>query len=367
MVDNAVNEIKCPACGAPMRFDPASGKMLCEFCGTTAEIEGKKDADNYADTANSREYDEFEGLDINSLNSHVSDENANTLPIYLCKSCGAELIAPPEQVSLTCPHCGSNVVLTDKVSGKLRPDGLIPFKIEKKKLPEAIKQYYRGKVLLPPDFFSRSKMEKITGVYVPFWIFSGRLSGTLYFRGEKIKSSRKGDYLETTTSVFDVDRNVSMEFSDLPVDASGKMDDELMDSIEPFDVVDFNMNYLAGYTADRFDETKEQMSERAKKRMFTSAENAATSRIGSGYTSLHKTGGHLKADLKARYILIPVYRFKLEYAKKEYEFAVNGQTGKIVGSLPISFKVCARYFLLRAVPVTLIIIGCFVARYLMGR
>ncbi|MCR5687969.1 MAG: hydrogenase maturation nickel metallochaperone HypA [Lachnospiraceae bacterium] len=369
MAKNNVNEISCPACGAPMKFDAASGKMLCEWCGTTMDIEPKSEETSDAPKTSDSEKEVLEGFDFASLGDQAQDPDAEDVPIYHCKSCGAELIAPPEQMSMSCPYCGSNVVLTQKVSGKLRPDGLIPFKIDAKSLPDHMKKYYRDKVLLPRKFFSESTMGKITGVYVPFWVFSGNISGSLSYRGEKVSSSREGDYIVTTTSEYDAERDVSMNFENVPVDASGKIKDELMDSIEPFDmssVVDFDMRYLAGFVADRFDEAGDSIADRAKKRMFQTAESAVQSRI-SGYTSVRKQGGHLTADIKARYLLFPVYRFKIRFDKKKYEFAVNGQTGKVVGTLPTDRNVCIRYYVTHALYALVPVVGAFVAWYLMGR
>ncbi|MCR5590247.1 MAG: hypothetical protein K6F73_01815 [Lachnospiraceae bacterium] len=370
MPDNSVKEMSCPACGATMRFDPETGKMICDWCGTTAEIEKEESKEEAtAEEAAKPAKDVIEGFDFESLNDQAVDASAEAVPIYHCKSCGAELIAPPEQISMTCPYCGSNVVLTQKVSGKLRPDGIIPFKIDPKSLPEHMTKYYKDKVLLPRKFFTGGKMDKVSGVYVPFWVFSGNISGELTFSGTTSTSSRSGDYIITETSVYDLERKVSMDFSDVPVDASGKVKDQMMDSIEPFDmseVVGFDMRYLAGFTSDRFDEAKKSIANRAKKRMFSTAESAARSRI-LGYDDVKKTGGHLTASVNAKYILIPAYFFKIDFDGKEYEFAVNGQTGKVAGTLPIDKSICIRYYLVRALAALISIAAPFVALYLMGR
>lgn len=213
-----IAEQKCPACGAPLRFDPASGKLVCDYCGTTTEVkpEGKKpmkkpgaasgkpeagtaqnghtagqsdigagapqgsqstgqgqsvsSTDNNIDSS----ADSIEGFDFANITDSVTVPDASNLPVYNCVSCGAEVIAPSEQVALTCPYCGNNIVLTDKVSGKLRPDGVIPFRIQAKDLPDAVNHFYRDKKLLPRRFFSESTMSRVTGVYVPFWVFNGR-------------------------------------------------------------------------------------------------------------------------------------------------------------------------------------------------
>lgn len=355
-----IKEHKCPSCGAAMRFDPKKGKLVCDYCGTEAEIQDVPQSDVPG----------LEGFDFDSLSEHATDLNAEALPVYNCESCGAEVIAPAEQAALTCPYCGNNIVLTDKVSGKLRPDGVIPFKLTAKDLPARMTNFYKDKKLLPKNFFSESKMSKITGVYVPFWVFSGRLSGELNYSAERVSTYQQGDYEVTDTDHYRLSRNVSVEFSDLPVDASGRIDDALMDSLEPFDMAEakpFDMRYLAGFTADRFDQAKNDISERAERRMRNTAESAADAQAGYGYDSARRTGGRLSAELQAKYLLLPVYLFDLAHNGKNYSFAVNGQTGKVVGTLPIDGGVSFSYFLRRAVTVLLGVLGVSAVMYFLGR
>lgn len=354
-----IAEQKCPACGAPMRFDPQRKKLVCDYCGTEADITPD------VPTAEA----DVQGVDFAALQSQVTDADAAQVPIYNCVSCGAEVIAPPEQAALTCPYCGNNIVLTEKVSGKLRPDGVIPFRIDKKQLPAAMTSFYKGKVLLPRRFFSESAMGKVTGVYVPFWIFNGRLTGRLEYHAERTDSHRSGDYEVRETSHFAEARDVDVAFADLPVDASGRVSDALMDSLEPFDISaaqPFDMRYLAGFTADRFDRTKEDVAARAEARMRSTAENAAASTLAGQYDSVRQTGGKLQAKLTARYMLLPVYLFSLTHAGKDYEFAVNGQTGRVVGSLPTDSGVSLVYFLKRAGAVAAAVVALMAVRYLMG-
>ncbi|MCR5509125.1 MAG: TFIIB-type zinc ribbon-containing protein [Lachnospiraceae bacterium] len=403
-----VAEMECPACGGSMHFDPVSGKMVCDYCGTAVEIESKPGAaaggktgatdavgavtgataagataaagtattggktESAAAGGKAEDKDaggEVSGFDFASLNDQAVDLNAENLPIYLCKSCGAELIAPPQQISMTCPYCNSNIVLTQKISGKLRPNGIIPFKIDKKALPDAMNRYYKGKVLLPKKFFSESTMGKVTGVYVPFWIFNGNVSGNLSFHGDTTERHRQGDYEVVTTSTYSLDRAVSMAFENVPVDASGRIDDVLMDSLEPFDmreVKEFDMRYLAGYTSERFDEAKNTIEERAKNRMFTTAGNAVLPHVGAGYSNVRRAGGKLKAELNAKYILLPVYMFSIAFGGQKYEFSVNGQTGRVVGNLPIDKGVCTEFFIKRALTVAAGIVLFFISKYLLG-
>ncbi|MBR3641060.1 MAG: hypothetical protein IKN53_03410, partial [Oscillibacter sp.] len=309
---------KCPNCGAATRFDPTTGKLVCDFCDSVFDIEEvpeepKEEKKESGGTS--------EGFDFSSLNEQAADPNAEALPIYVCSSCGAEVIATAEQFSLTCPYCGSNIVLTDKASGSLRPDGMIPFKVDAKSLPERMNDFYKGKKLLPKNFFTASTMSKITGVYVPFWVFSGKVGGNMRFSAESSSTSREGDYEVTETDHYLLKRDIDLEFENVPVDASGRIDDALMDSIEPFDASEekpFDTRYLAGFTADRFDRAKEDIAPRAEERVASTVEDLVSGEAGSGFDSVTPSGQDLVLDLKARYLLYPVYLFNMSHGDKTY-------------------------------------------------
>ncbi len=360
MEEKKVVEQKCPNCGGAMRFDPEKGKLICDHCGTEIDV-----ISNASDKPT-----ELEGFDFAALNDQAAAEDAENLPVYHCESCGAELIAPPEQAALTCPYCANNIVLTDKVSGKLRPDGVVPFRITAKELPDSMNRYYKDKVLLPRRFFSENTMGKVTGVYVPFWVFGGRISGELSYRATRSGTHRQGDYLVTETRHYRLARDVSMAFDGLPVDASAKIDDALMDSLEPFDMGEakpFDMRYLAGFTADRFDQAKSDIATRAENRMSATAEAAADREAGRGYSSTTRSGGTLRAELTAKYLLLPVYLFDIAHGGKKYHFAVNGQTGKVVGTLPIDGGVARTYFFVRMLGGAAAVAAIAVAKYFLGR
>ena len=300
-----LHEQKCPRCGAPVRFDPERGKLVCDYCDYILEITPEL---------------ELNGFDFQKLTDAVSSQM--NLSVYVCVSCGAEVIATPQQMALTCPYCQNNIVLTDKASGTLRPDGVIPFRILSKDLPVAVSRYYKDKKLLPREFFSQSTMGSVTGVYAPFWVFSGNVSGELQYKGELVSSTRKGDYLYTKTDHYLLSRSGSVDFDHLPVDAGERIDNALMDSLEPFDLRDakpFDMGYLAGFTAERFDETKSTLSERARDRMLNTAKDVITPTAGKGYTNVSYAGGSLNASLDAKYLLFPVYLFDISFEKKKYQ------------------------------------------------
>ena len=320
-MEQKLSEQKCPACGAPLRFDPASGKSVCDWCGTSYEIPNEAD-------------------DIPEGQQGAAQTDTDELPIYNCRSCGAEIVTDAVSASVTCPYCGNNIVLTEKVSGGLRPDGIIPFRIDKKQLPEAVAQFDKGRKLLPRRYFTESSIEDLCGVYVPFWLYDCNYRGSVSFDGTKSSAVRDGDYIVTTQAHYDVERAIDLSFNDIPVDGSARLDDALMDSLEPFDmsgVKPFNMSYLSGFFAERFDKDSDEVRQRAETRMRTSAMSIvnANAAAGESYSSLTLRDDDLHADnVNAKYYLLPVYTFGVSYGDRKYTFAMNGQTGKVVGEVP---------------------------------
>lgn len=355
---SSVLEQKCPKCGAATHFDPKKKLLVCDYCDSTFPFDiDKVKAASLTD-----------GFRFEDFRRGYEQPDAAKLPVYICKSCGAELIAPAEQISLSCPYCRNNIVLSDKVSGNLRPDGVIPFSVSADELPSRLTEFYSDKKLLPKNFFSEAALSGVTGVYVPFWLFSGTVDGEASFVTSRTARHSEGNYSVTETAYYEVTSNVHAVFKDVPVDASRRISDEMMDSLEPFDMSlarPFDPGYLAGYTADRFDSPSEDIEARAKERIEATADRLLASQAGN-YDKVRRSGGNLTTALTARYYLLPVYIFKLKYMGRSYPFAVNGQSGRIVGQLPDVKLLQRSYFIKRFLPIAGGVIGAFIAKYYLG-
>ena len=192
MAENTTN-YQCPACTGPLRFDSASGKLCCDYCGSTydvAQVEalyGEKQAQ--ADKA-------AEAAEKAASSGPVWGEmETGDLSSRTCTSCGAELVCGPETAATTCPYCGNPTVLGGQLSGKLKPEYIIPFRMDKKTAIENLKKYYKGKVFLPKAFKESNHIEEIQGVYVPFWLYDGRMEARGAYKAEISESHREGDYV----------------------------------------------------------------------------------------------------------------------------------------------------------------------------
>ena len=334
MAENTTN-YQCPACTGPLRFDSASGKLCCDYCGSTydvAQVEalyGEKQAQ--ADKA-------AEAAEKAASSGPVWGEmETGDLSSRTCTSCGAELVCGPETAATTCPYCGNPTVLGGQLSGKLKPEYIIPFRMDKKTAIENLKKYYKGKAFLPKAFKESNHIEEIQGVYVPFWLFDGGAEGEVDYKAANSRTYKDDDYEVTETDHYDVRRAGSIAFEKIPVDASSKMPDDHMDSIEPFDYTQmqpFSTAYLPGYLADKYDVTVDDSRARADRRSRETLENALRETVtGYGTCVTDRTDIRLHRG-KVHYALLPVWMLSTKWNGESFLFAMNGQTGKLVGDLP---------------------------------
>lgn len=324
-------QIKCPHCGAPLAWSPEREKLYCASCGSAFDVDDER--------LGGRKIDEVREFDWGAYKQGVSQEKLEDVAVYTCVSCGAEIEADRSTAATKCPYCGNNVILNDKLSGGLRPNGVIPFRITPEELPAAVRRFYGKKRLLPRGFFSDNKIGRVQGIYVPFWLYDCRVEGPMDLEGVRVHTYVQGDCECTDTTYYRLERDGEMRFARIPVDGSVKMDDDLMDSLEPFDfseLVDFRDEYLTGYLADRFDDDPDACLPRASLRVRNTAEQRMQETCGGfSQVSIRRSGMQI-TDASVRYVLLPVYLFRCSYGGKEYRYAVNGQTGKAVGELPVS-------------------------------
>ncbi|MCR5799905.1 MAG: hypothetical protein K6G69_07510 [Lachnospiraceae bacterium] len=335
-----ITNYKCPACSGPLHFAGGSGMMECEYCGskyTVEEIEQRYaeadanavDAKKEADNKPSGE-DEWE----------VSTEqwNSEGMKSYTCPSCSATLLCEDTLAASSCPYCGNPTIVPGQFAGVLKPDYVIPFKLEKDAAVDALKKHYGKRYLLPKMFKDNNHLEEIKGVYVPFWLYDGKSSGDCVYEGVKKEVKKTATEQITTSRFYRVERKGKMSFEKIPADASTKMDDSLMESIEPYDYKDlkeFNKAYLTGYLADKYDVTAEENAPRAVARAKESTKNALRDDI-KGYDSVTTKSTNIKVEQgKAYYAMMPVWMLNTNWNGKDYKFAMNGQTGRLVGDLPV--------------------------------
>ncbi|MDO4487697.1 MAG: hypothetical protein Q4B67_01205 [Eubacteriales bacterium] len=344
---SAVTQYKCPSCGAPVEFDSGTQNLKCPYCQSEISIEALEDAAALEEKINST--DKMDAWDTNGGTEWNPEEDG--VCTYSCHSCGGQVMGDKNMGASMCPYCGNNIVVSEKFASTLRPDFVIPFKLDKKAAKEALTNHFKGKRLLPRLFKDQNRIDEIKGIYVPFWIYDADVEGSARFNGTTIHSWTSGNYRYTETKHYDILREGSVSFENIPVDASEKMADDLMDSLEPFDMseaVDFKTAYLAGYFADKYDVSKEATLPRINQRVKTSTETAFKGTVTFPYATLTNAGSYIELTKgSARYALLPVWLLNTTWNGQKFTFAMNGQTGKFVGNLPADKGLCVTFWLTR--------------------
>lgn len=331
---SAITEQKCPHCGGAVEFNVGAQRLKCPYCSAEFDIAAMQQAEDFA--AN-----QVEQINWNSQNSQWDAGETDGMSVYACNSCGGEIVADATTGATSCPYCGNQVVMKGQFSGALKPDLVIPFKLDKKAAKEALKKHFRGKKFVPKAFLAENKLDEVKGVYVPHWLFSCDAVVEASYQAEKYRhwSDSKNNYTET--SAYDIYRSGSIGFDNVPVDGSTKMPDDLMESIEPFNIneaVPFNTAYLAGYLADKYDVDVNQSMGRANERIKASALNAFEDTV-QGYDAVSAIGANMNvANGMYKYALYPVWILNVKWNGQTHTFAMNGQTGKFVGNIPTEEK-----------------------------
>lgn len=340
MADQITN-YKCPACTGPLHFAGNSGKMECEYCGSiyeVDEIESLYEAENAkaekakekADAAAAAPKDEWE--------VSTDEWNGEGMKTYNCPSCGADLVCEETLAASSCPYCGNPTIVPGQFTGMLKPDYVVPFKLEKNDALEALKKHYGNRFLLPKAFKDNNHLEEVKGVYVPFWLYDGESQGDCLYEAYTTQTRREGSDEVTIKKIYSVERKGNLRFEKIPADASTRMDDALMDSIEPYNYADikpFSKAYLTGYLADKYDVTAEENAARAVGRAKESTRRAILNDV-TGYSSVspRKEDIHVEQG-KVSYAMMPVWLLNTKWNGQDFMFAMNGQTGKLVGDLPV--------------------------------
>ncbi|MCI8465963.1 MAG: hypothetical protein HFI63_08920 [Lachnospiraceae bacterium] len=338
---------KCPSCGAPMRFDPESQKLSCEHCQTELSVKEYEERCGKPlmreETEEEKAADRMDGrpLETEEEGARVSYEQGPTMNVkkYHCSSCGAEVVTDETTAASICGFCGSPTLLEERMEGAKRPERVLPFQVTREQAVEKFRAWTKRGLFTPKEFRSQSTVDKITGIYVPFWLVDYQANVQLQARCTRTRVTRSKDTEYIYTDHYHVRRNMDAGYEKIPMDASEKMDDKTMDLLEPFhyqDLKRFDLPYLSGYLADVYSYTEKDMEGRGKQRVREYALAAARGSI-SGYSGVNVVEQRIRIDeTRAEYVLLPVWMLNYRYQEKNYQFVINGQTGKMVGTLPLS-------------------------------
>ena len=320
-------KIACPKCGADIAFDPSSGKLYCEYCGSYSDIK----------EVELNQYNK-EKVKDNSLNQNsnapsygaTANDGADIYDEFHCSSCGAQLITDKSTTISRCVFCGSQNLLKQRLSGRFEPNKVLPFKITKDRFVNIYKTFVQKKIFAPNEFRNNPFITETRGLYVPFYLYNYDIIS--YGRGEAQRRSDKTTYYKW----FEHQEKSS---SLIPVDGSSRLDDSIMSSLEPYnmnELTDFNPAYLTGFQSEKTDETAEALDLKAENRAIMHTKRT----IENCQSPYRMTGGYIITDLYKKcdpeFALLPIWFVNCYFKNQKYSYAVNGQTGKVVGEIPLS-------------------------------
>jgi len=314
-------DYKCPSCAAALIYNPEKAVWNCKSCSNDYRLE-----DLQVNEVDFEDLDDYDMIDV--------DE-------YTCSNCGAKIVADENTSATSCVYCGGNAIIKNRLKGFLKPKSIIPFKTTKEQAMNGIFKFCKKRPFAPSEFLKKSQIEKVVGIYIPFWLYDCSAIGSIDGTANKKTVWYENDYEYTKDEVFNIYRSGMADFIKIPVDASSEFDDATMDSLEPFDysaMVNFTPAYFAGFFADKYDVAVGEAYTRAKNRVSNALEDYLLADVDiSQYADINFNNSNINTYLHGfQYALLPVWMLNIRYKNKTYLFAMNGQTGKMIGHVPIS-------------------------------
>ena len=314
--------IRCPNCGADMRFDPHSQKLSCENCDSQLTVESQ--INNKATAA-----EEYASQEEDSLN----------MTIFTCPQCGGELLSDDNTAATFCSFCGASILLESRVSQVKKPDLIIPFKMDRDDCSRAYQSMIKKAVFAPSSMKSQSQIDKFRAIYMPYWVYSYSQDGPVCVKGEQ--SRRMGDYVYT--SHFRLDSYVNSQCDGIHFDSSSAFADRLSDSIAPYDLKNqkpFSSVYMSGYYADLGDvpssvyekEARDLAGEFNADQLLRDPEYMG---YGIGRSEVKKALNLEKNPDKQAFFPVWFLSSRNKSGDRVSYAVVNGQTGKISADIPI--------------------------------
>ncbi len=340
---------KCPSCGAEIAFAPQLQHLKCEYCLSEFTVQELEEFN--AKSASGAQVDQGDA----EPNRQADEDFTAHAVAYSCPSCGAQIITDENTAATFCCYCHNPVVLSDRLTGVLRPNKAIPFRYTKEDAMNALTTFCKKKWFAPKAFLREAIQEKITGIYIPFWLTDCNVDGRLSANANKIRTWRSGQYRYTETKVYEVQRAGSISLQNIAHAALKKLDTQLIGSIAPYDFTkmqDFSMAYLSGFFAEKYDMDKEVFLPSIQEMARNYSRQALYATV-KGYDTVSVTDADAEISrINWEYVLLPVWMLHYEYKKKKYYFAMNGQTGKLFGLLPVCLGKLAILFGVVSVAIT---------------
>jgi len=319
----------CPCCAADIFFSPEKGTMACAHCGWEGEITFEMD-----DAVVKHDYI---GAELKGGFAWGAEKKA----VY-CKSCGAHIVLDSLQVSINCPFCGSSQVSQETFADSHSPNGVLPFSISNQKAAELFIIWLKKKNFVSKEVKEGVKPENIYGIYVPYWAFDAHASARYSASAGYNYTVSTGNTTQTHIRWQTVNGSYAIFYSDVLILASTRHQNKPLQDVQPFDLracKPYRPEFVSGFISERYSVgLKEGFSgfgDEVNRRLLIAISAYARQQARADHIRDVKFNANL-SKIQYSYVLLPFWKGSFEYKGKNYDYVVNGQTGKVNGSVPRS-------------------------------
>lgn len=327
----------CKSCGAPLRFSPKYNTLQCEFCSTQESIERSTQAIH--------EYNFKEAL--YTLEKHHAKEINKEVQ---CNKCAATFTMTPYSVSSSCPYCGTPAI-TEFVK-EITPESLLPFQLSQVEAQKVFKAW------IGSLWFAPSKLKlfldgnrKLKGYYLPHWTYDAQTDthytgqrGDIYYvqvqHAVMVNGRREyRNVQEARIKWHPVSGEVQRFFDDITIGASKTISHTILENLVPWHtevLVPFNKKYLLGFNSEEYTIGLDNGFEFAKVKMNQAIRQDIRHQIGGDQQRIEQMHTQY-SHTTYKNVLFPVWTATFEWKNKRYNYAINGQTGKVIGQRPYSW------------------------------
>ena len=336
---SALEKHECPACGAQAEWNPATQKLACRFCGTESPYRVD------------RETGKVQELDlVTALRNLPADERGwlTEKRSVQCQSCRAVMVFEPERVGQNCEFCGSPALVDyTEVKAPIRPQGVLPFKIDATRVRDDIRRWWRSKWLAPGRLARTALVDTLRSIYIPYWTFDAQVhcpwqaeAGYHYYVSVQGRDAqgRPVTRQEQRTRWEPASGAVDHFFDDEAVPGTQGLALDILHQVEPFptrEVVSYDTAFLAGHVVEHYRVVLVDAAQRAQEQMRATLEGLCAGEVpGDTYRNLQIDPQYAGRTFK--HVLVPVWLLSYNYGAKTFQVIANGYTGRIAGRYPRS-------------------------------
>lgn len=341
----ALDKFPCPACGAQATWNAAKQLLVCPFCGTSVPF------DAAAATSAIEELDLVKAL--TALPDEARGWQTATRTVQ-CQSCQAVSVFDAARVGQNCDFCGSPALVDyTEIQAPIRPRSVLAFKVPEAQVREQIRKWYASKWLAPNRLTTRAMVDRVHGVYIPYWTFDSHVvcpwdaqAGHYYYTTESYRDSNGRSQSRQKRHVRwePASGVVTHFFDDEPIPGTKGVSAALLQQAEPFlmsDLVPYDKAFLSGFVVEHYQIDLKDAARRSQEAMTDKVRDLCAAAV-PGDTHQNLRIRPTWSGQTFKHILVPVWLLTYNYGAKPYQVVVNGSTGRIAGDYPKSpWKVAA--------------------------